>query len=138
MTPFNFIQRLFSRFLAFTSNSLDSISAKTKILSGYVYPYQSINNIDIVIAALAPDLLSPSTFYLEAGANDGITYNNTFFLERLYKARGILVEPSIPNYLKLIQYRSSDNIFSNSALVPSSFPSNTARCFIRSNDNRGG
>ena len=125
MNPFYFLQRLFSKLLALASNFFDAMSVKTKILSGYIYPYQSIGNVDAVIAALAPDLLCRSTFYLEAGANDGITYSNTFFLERLYKARGILVEPSIPNYLKLIQYRSSDNIFSNSALVPSSFSSNT-------------
>lgn len=48
-------------------------------------------------------------FYVEIGANDGITQSNTFFFERKYNWKGILIEPSPNNYLLCNQYRGKKN-----------------------------
>lgn len=65
-------------------------------------------------------LYSSSTkFYVEAGANDGVTQSNTFFLQQKYGWRGLLVEPCRANYEKCCKVRSLDNICVQAALVNS-------------------
>lgn len=58
-------------------------------------------------------------FYVEAGANDGITQSNTMLLEKEYGWKGLLVEPSLKAYELCKQNRSSNNIIMNCALVSS-------------------
>ena len=48
-----------------------------------VYPFTSINDLDRQISILLPNLLNSKTFYIEVGANDGITQSNTFFLKKI-------------------------------------------------------
>lgn len=55
--------------------------------------------------------------FLEAGANDGVTQSNTFYLEFYKNWTGILVEPIKEVYDKLIENRSSRNTYFNAALV---------------------
>jgi hypothetical protein len=43
--------------------------------------------------------------FVELGALDGITYSNTKFFEDTLKWRGILIEPVVENYEKLIKNR---------------------------------
>jgi hypothetical protein len=50
-------------------------------------------------------------FYVDCGALDGIRHSNTFNLESEFGWRGLLVEVSATYYKKLIQNRSSVNIF---------------------------
>lgn len=38
--------------------------------------------------------------YVEAGANDGVTQSNTYYLSKALGWRGILIEPVYPIYLK--------------------------------------
>ena len=45
--------------------------------------------------------------FVELGALDGITYSNTKFFEDTLKWRGILIEPFVENYEKLIKNRPS-------------------------------
>jgi FkbM family methyltransferase len=48
-------------------------------------------------------------FFIEIGANDGITQSNTIFLERAMGWSGLLVEPSPHNYIKCRENRSEKN-----------------------------
>ena len=89
--------------------------------SSSLYPYTSINNLDKQISNLLPHLLNSKTFYIEVGANDGITQSNTFFLEKKYKAKGMLIEASPSLYEKCFIYRSKQNIIENYALVSPSY-----------------
>jgi FkbM family methyltransferase len=55
-------------------------------------------------------------FFIEAGANNGITQSYTYELEKL-GWRGLLVEPSIKSFEECFKNRSVDNVFYNCALV---------------------
>jgi|694.fasta_scaffold70210_5 FkbM family methyltransferase len=57
-------------------------------------------------------------FYIEAGANDGISQSYTYELEKK-GWKGILVEPSLASFNECIKNRSKDNHFFNCALVNS-------------------
>ncbi|RDH91986.1 MAG: FkbM family methyltransferase [endosymbiont of Seepiophila jonesi] len=48
-------------------------------------------------------------FFVELGANDGVTQSNTLYFEKTRKWRGILVEPILHNFLKCKSNRSPDN-----------------------------
>lgn len=56
-------------------------------------------------------------FYIECGANDGITQSNTYKLEKYRNWTGLLVEASPNIFHKCIENRSKNNIFENYALV---------------------
>lgn len=55
-------------------------------------------------------------YYIEAGANDGITQSYTYELEKL-GWNGILIEPSITSFEKCLLNRSNKNMFYNCALT---------------------
>ena len=74
-------------------------------------PYKALNGID---KKLEKYLKKKNGFYIEMGANDGITQSNTYFLEKKYNWRGLLVEPS-EKFKMLKKQRSNFNIFSNAA-----------------------
>ena len=99
------------------SDLLYDFSIFFKKQSSYIDPFTSINDLDKQISILLPDLLNNKTFYIEVGANDGITQSNTFFLEKKYKAKGMLIEASPSLYEKCFIYRSKRNIIENYALV---------------------
>ena len=84
-------------------------------------PYTSINNLDKQIAEILPQLLNNQTFFIEVGANDGITQGNTYFLEKIYGAKGMLIEASPSLFEKCYTNRSKQNIFEHCALVASDF-----------------
>lgn len=48
-------------------------------------------------------------FYVELGANDGLTQSNSLYFEKHRHWHGLLVEPAPHNYLKCIQNRSARN-----------------------------
>jgi FkbM family methyltransferase len=53
-------------------------------------------------------------FFVELGANDGVTQSNTLYFERYRSWRGVLVEPAPHNYLKCRANRSPDTkVFCN-------------------------
>jgi FkbM family methyltransferase len=56
-------------------------------------------------------------FYVELGANDGISQSNTLYLEKNLNWRGVLVEPNNENYLKCIENRSKLNAIFHNACV---------------------
>ena len=57
-----------------------------------------------------------SGFYIELGANDGITQSNTIFLEKR-GWKGILIEPSLNKFLECKTNRSNANYFFCNAVI---------------------
>jgi FkbM family methyltransferase len=53
------------------------------------YSRQGHNNLDLKLARY---LGKRNGFFIEAGANDGVSFSNTYYLERILGWRGILVE----------------------------------------------
>ena len=82
----------------------------------------SINNIDVIISNLFKDVSGPK-FYIEIGANDGLSQSNTKYLELFYDWRGILIEPIPSVFKKLQKNRASDNFFENRACCSFDFGS---------------
>ncbi len=79
----------------------------------------ALNNLD---KKLEKYLNYQNGFFIELGANDGITQSNTFYLEKRKKWGGILIEPS-PNHFESIAYfrgKKHNKIFS-CACVPFDF-----------------
>jgi FkbM family methyltransferase len=60
-------------------------------------------------------------YYIEIGANDGISQSNTNFLERRYNWNGILIEPIPHTFQDLVRNRSKLNKFYNYACCSFSF-----------------
>ena len=60
-------------------------------------------------------------FYIECGANDGITQSNTYKLETDKNWKGILIEPSEIKINQCKNNRSDKNIFLNYALVSNDY-----------------
>jgi FkbM family methyltransferase len=73
-----------------------------------------LNQLDI---KLSDYLNFDNGFFIEAGANDGMTQSNTVFLERYRNWTGILVEP-IPDLAKLCLHYRPRCVVENYALVP--------------------
>jgi FkbM family methyltransferase len=57
-------------------------------------------------------------FYIECGANDGVSHSYTYELEKL-NWNGILIEPSVKVFNECVENRSKNNYFYNCALVSS-------------------
>lgn len=57
-------------------------------------------------------------FYVELGANDGVTQSNTFYFELKRYWRGVLIEPSPHNYIRCRQARGAKNAVFCNACVP--------------------
>jgi len=83
--------------------------------------WTALNEIDTKIAHYLPEILNSQTFYVEAGANDGINQSNTHFLEKIYGARGLLIEASQSLFEKCLKNRCGSNIFALCALVEDTY-----------------
>ena len=96
---------------------------KNKLLSKLLgKEFFGLNNLDKKIL----DYVNTSNgYFVELGANDGITQSNTKHFE-LYKGwRGVLIEPSPKQFKKLKRFRNSRNLFYNCACVSFDFPKAT-------------
>ena len=113
----SFLKKILIRIAEFFEN----FSTFIYRLSTEIYPYNSLNALDRQIEKLIPEILNSSTFFIEVGANNGINQSNTFFLEKKYKSKGLLIEPSQVLFEKCIKYRSRRNIFENVALVSNQY-----------------
>lgn len=110
----------------FSSKLINKLSKKTNQLSSllfklslFINPYTSLNKLDKKLAKLIPEILDENCFFIEVGANDGINQSNTYFLEHIYNARGLLIEASQYNFEKCLSNRSKRNFFEHCALVSS-------------------
>ena len=66
------------------------------------FKYKGANNLDKKIESY---LNYNDGYFVELGANDGITQSNSYYFEKYRGWRGTLVEPVPHNYLKCIQNR---------------------------------
>jgi len=73
----------------------------------------SLNEID---DKLAPYLNLRGGVFIEAGANDGVSQSNTYFLEKALGWRGVLVEP-VPRLFKKCRRNRRNSAVFNCALV---------------------
>jgi FkbM family methyltransferase len=73
-----------------------------------------LNNID---EKLLKYLNYENGYFIELGANDGVTQSNTLFLEKNKNWKGILVEPMPANFLLCKKNRSLNNHFFCNACV---------------------
>ena len=92
------ILKLFKKNLAGFFRKISKLLAKTSDYffqkSFKIYPWTGLNGLDLKIAKALPEILNKNTFFIEAGANNGLNQSNIFFLESIYGARGILIEAS--------------------------------------------
>lgn len=65
-------------------------------------------------------------FFVEAGANDGFTQSNTYWLERFRGWRGILIEP-MPTYYEECRVERPDATIVHAALMPGETEGQTVR-----------
>jgi FkbM family methyltransferase len=78
------------------------------------YSRPALNNLD---AKLSRYLTKNNGIFIEAGANDGFTQSNTYYLEKFRNWNGLLVEAIPSLYEKARRRRSNCRVF-NCALVP--------------------
>jgi len=74
----------------------------------------ALNDLDL---KLEPFIAKAGGFFIEAGANDGISQSNSLFFEKHYGWTGLLVEP-IPELAARCRQNRPDCMVVNSALVP--------------------
>lgn len=86
------------------------------------YSRPALNGID---RKLERYLSFDGGFFVEAGANDGYTQSNTYFLERFRKWRGVLVEPLPALYARCRRERPRSRVF-RCALVADGYEASTA------------
>ena len=60
-------------------------------------------------------------FYIELGANDGISQSNTLHFEKYKNWKGILIEPVKQKYDQCVNIRDKSNFFFNCACVSDEF-----------------
>lgn len=77
----------------------------------------ALNEIDI---KLIPFVNFKRGFFVEAGANDGISQSNTLYFEKYKKWTGLLIEP-IPKLFQKCKVNRPKCIIENAALVPFDF-----------------
>jgi FkbM family methyltransferase len=92
--------------------------------------FNAINNLD---KQLLEYLNIKNGFYIECGANDGVNQSNTWYFETNLNWKGILIEPNVKSFNKLINNRSSKNIFENVALVSESLKKKKKKIYLIDN-----
>tara|TARA_A100001015_G_scaffold189509_1_gene211159 strand:+ start:5025 stop:5696 length:672 start_codon:yes stop_codon:yes gene_type:complete len=98
---------------------LKKIKKKLKFfIHNYFYPYTALNNLD---KKLNKYLDYNHGYFLEIGANDGISQSNTFFFEKKKKWKGILIESNKSKYLECKKNRSIKNKFYNATCVSKNY-----------------
>ena len=91
---------------------------KTRFLSqSLCFHYFGESNIDKGLDFFLKPSFRTAGFYVELGANDGITQSNSKRLELFFGWKGILIEPEPNNYSKLTRNRSKRNSLYNVAAV---------------------
>ena len=76
--------------------------------------YKSINNLDKKIESYVN---FNNGYFVELGANDGISQSNSYYFEKYRGWKGVLVEPIPHNYLKCLKNRSKKTqVFCNACV----------------------
>ncbi|AFY54494.1 methyltransferase, FkbM family [Rivularia sp. PCC 7116] len=72
------------------------------------------------VGSIIEKYLSENGFFIEAGANNGFSESNTYYLERFRNWKGILIEPIPHLYQECVKERQKSQVF-NCALVSQDF-----------------
>ena len=83
-----------------------------------------LNGIDYKIRDVLLSLGVQDKFFIEAGANDGLSQSNTALLEFQYGWTGVLVEPSLENFERARSVRKNSRVY-RGALVSNSYERET-------------
>lgn len=78
----------------------------------------ALNALDVKLACY---LRMKKGFFIEAGANDGVTQSNTLYFERYLGWRGLLIEP-VPELWEKCLHNRPNAIVEQCALVSSNYP----------------
>jgi FkbM family methyltransferase len=79
--------------------------------------YRALNELDRKLEEHI-DFSRPG-YFVELGANDGISQSNTYFLQERYGWRGLLIEPAMNLFMELQRNRAAvGNSFACAACVP--------------------
>ncbi len=81
----------------------------------------ALNELDL---KLEPYLDFDHGFFIEAGANDGVSQSNTLYFERYRGWKGLLIEP-IPELAAVCRRNRPACMVENCALVPFGYPSDS-------------
>lgn len=99
----------------------ETIKEKARCIFEYFgisrYSKPSLNNLD---DKLSKYLNYKNGFFIEVGANDGFNQSNTYYLEKIKKWNGLLIEAIPELYEKCKEIRSNSKVF-NCALVSNNF-----------------
>ena len=74
----------------------------------------ALNDLDLKIEKYLPQ---KNGFFIELGANNGVSQTNTLRLEIFQGWNGVLIEPALAEFNSLRKIRSRRNIFRNEACV---------------------
>ena len=85
-------------------------------LPRYRQPHERAFGLNALDLRLAMHVKSAGGFYVEAGANDGVTQSNTLFLARYRGWRGLLVEP-VPELAARCRAMRPESLVEQAALV---------------------
>ena len=102
----------------------DNIFFFLKKRSIFKKKYFGLNNLDEKVSKY---LNYNNGFFVELGANDGISQSNTLHFERYKEWKGILIEPIKHKYEQCLNIRSKDNKFYNFACVSNEFTENNIK-----------
>jgi len=86
--------------------------------------YSSLNQLD---RKLEKYVDYDNGYFVELGANDGVTQSNSLYFEKYRNWRGLLVEPAPQNYLKCRKNRSSEDSIYCAACVSFEYDSEFVR-----------
>ena len=92
--------------LIFKNPSKRNLTRLIKLRS-YFRKFHSLNKLDETLSVLLPH---KNGYYVEIGANDGISQSNSLYFERKKNWSGILVEPDKYNFRILTRNRKKRNI----------------------------
>jgi FkbM family methyltransferase len=83
--------------------------------------YKEKQGLNTLSKALIKHVEYKNGYFVELGANDGISQSNTLYLEKYLGWRGVLIEPDVNNYIKCLKNRSQNNIIFCCACVSFSY-----------------
>jgi len=105
--------------------TLKRIVSNSRVLSFLLGSYYwGLNSMDKKVIR---KLKGGAGYFVELGANDGISQSNTKHLEMWRSWSGVLIEPSPLNFEKLLKTRKESNYFVNAACVGFDFAKPTLK-----------
>jgi FkbM family methyltransferase len=107
-----------STFPSHVNNQLAILDASIDLPEEEKVSY-SLNNIDLKLNEVFGK--KENGFFVELGANDGISQSNSLYFEKYMKWSGILIEPILEKFQSCVLNRSPRNSYANAACVSNSF-----------------